>query len=269
MLNDLRVAKGMTKENNAVVLLFRHALALVDAIAELSRVPSVEALKVLCRSFFETKCYLEYMLETDMTSRAVAYQTYHIMKRIRQYEQYDNNTKPGKRLNSRLQQDRLFGPLDLSKIDTRAAITNMQKQVSREPYKTAFEKLSKDDRLNWYSIDGGPKNMRELCDLLRYPIAYDQLYAQLSESVHGTGAYVDTFFEEQGQAQMHALRAMAGFQELMNIFLPIMLDFLRQTALRLLPDHRDRLARFYRNIYKPFRDANVANIVVKASRKSD
>ena len=35
MLNDLRMAKGMTKENNAVVLLFRHALALVDAIAEL------------------------------------------------------------------------------------------------------------------------------------------------------------------------------------------------------------------------------------------
>ena len=266
MLNDLTTAKGITEDTNAVVLLFRHALALIDAVANLSGMPSVEALKIVCRSLLETKCYLEYILKSNLAARAVAYQTYHIMNRIRQYEQYDSSTKAGARFQSRLQKDRLFGPLDLSGIDTRAAIANLQTQLDHEPYKAAFSKLRKDIRLNWYSIDGGPKNMRELCDRLRCPIAYDALYAPLSQSVHGTGVCVDTFFGEKGQGQMHALRAMAGFQDLMNIALPLMLDLLKQTAERILPAQRDRLARFYKNIYKPFRDAKVANIVVKGSR---
>ena len=83
MLSDLPAANGMTAATSAVVLLFRHALALIDAIAELSRLPSVEALKITFRSFLETKCYLEYILEKEMTSRAVADQTYHIMNKIK------------------------------------------------------------------------------------------------------------------------------------------------------------------------------------------
>ncbi len=274
MLNDLPAAHGITEATSAVVLLFRHALALIDAIAELSRMPSVEALKIIFRSFLETKCYIEYILEKEMASRAVAYQTYHIMNKIKEYEQYDSNIKAGKRFHLRLQQDRLFGKGDLVNVDTRDVIANLQQQLSREPYKSASEKLGKDTHLNWYSIDGGPKNMRELCDYLRCPIAYDQLYAQLSPSVHGTGVYVDTFFGEQrqgegwgrGQGQMHALRAMAGYQDLINIVIPMMMDLLRQTAEKILPNHIDRLARFYKNIFKPYRDANITNIVVKASR---
>jgi hypothetical protein len=274
MLQDLPGADGITEATSAVVLLFRHALALIDAVAELSRLPSVEGFKIIFRSFLETKCYIEYILESDMPSRAVAYQTYHMINKIRQYEQYDGSTRAGKRYYLRLQQDRLFGPQDQLNIDTGPAIANLQEQLSREPYRSASEKLLKDARLNWYSIDGGPKNMRELCDHLHCPIAYDQLYVQLSPSVHGTGVYVDTFYGEhvegqgwgRGEGQMHALRAMSGFQDLINIVLPMMLDLLRQSAAKILPNHIDRLARFYRSIFKPFYNAHVANVVVKVSR---
>jgi len=265
ILQDLASANGVNEQTNAIVLLHRNAMALLDALSELSRLPSVETLKIVCRSFLETKCHLEYILEAETVPRAVAYQTHHIMSRIGNYQQYDSSTMAGERFRSRLQKDRLFGPLDLIKIDTKPAIDNLQQQLNREPFKTAFEKLRKDKKLHWYSIDGGPKNMRELCEHLHYPIAYDYLYSQLSESVHAAGAYTNSFFGQKGQGQMHALRAMSGYQDLINIMFPLIVDFFTQITQKILPDHHARLVRFYKNIYKPFREVHIDNIIVKGS----
>ena len=197
---------------------------MLDALAELSGLPSVEAFKVAFRSFFETKCSLEYILESDTLARAVAYQTKHIMNRIEQYEKYDSSTEAGQKFISRLQRDRLFGSGDLIRIDTQAAIANLKKQLEREPFKTAYEKLHGENGRNWYSINGGPKNLYKLCEHLQYQAAYDYLYRQLSEATHAMGAYVSSFFGEKGEGRMHALRALAGYQDIINIALPLSVD---------------------------------------------
>jgi hypothetical protein len=47
--------------------------------------------------------------------------------------------------------------------------------------------------------------------------------------------------------------------------LPLIVDFFTQTTQKILPDHHARLVRFYKNIYKPFREAHIDNIIVKGS----
>jgi hypothetical protein len=268
ILKDLPTAEMIDERTSAIVLLYRNAMALLDALAEVSSLPSVEAFKVVFRSFFETKCTIEYILDCDALDRAVAYQTKHIMNRIEQYEKYDSSTEAGKKFVSKLQQDRLFGSIDLVRIDTQDAITNLKKQLQYEPFKTAYEKLRTGKSKNWYSINGGPRNLYELCEHLHYSAAYDYLYRQLSETTHATGAYVSSFFGQEGEGKMHALRALAGYQDVIKIALPLTVDFFLQTTKKLMPAHHDRLARFYKNIYRPFWKKYVENIKIERQRES-
>lgn len=257
ILHDLPSATIINENANAIVLLYRTALALVDALAELSLLPSVEAFKIVLRSFFETKCSVEYILEADTVKRAVAYQTQHIMNRTSQYKEYDSTTPEGQKFEANLKKDRLFGSTGMPAIDTAPAIQNLQSRLEREPFKTAYGKLSAKKRINWYSVDDGPKNFFELCDHLNYQMAYDFLYRQLSASVHATGAFFDSFFGEKGEGMMHALRALPGFKGFAEIALALVVDFLMQTTKKLLPNHFDRFQRFYKNIYKPYRERNI------------
>lgn len=263
ILTDLPGAAVIDERTSAIVLLYRHATALLDAFSQLSGVPSVEGLRVVFRSFFEAKCSIEYIVESNVIDRAVAYQTQHILRRIGLYEKLDSTTQPGKEFQSRLSKDRLFGSTAISHVDTKAAIDNLQAQLQREPFKTSAAKLGAKKGAKWYSIDGGPKDFIGLCEHLNYQIAYDYLYRQLSESVHATGAYVDTYFGQKGQGQMHAIRAIAGYQDLVNLALPLIVDFFDQTTKTLLPIHHDRFVRFYKNIYHPFRVKNIDNIKVE------
>jgi Family of unknown function (DUF5677) len=171
-------------------------------------------------------------------------------------------TESGKRFQERLNADRLFGPLALSELDTQSAIQNLEKQLEREPYKSVAQRLASDRNMKWYAVDGGPKTFRELCDHLHCPIAYDYLYTQLSQTVHATSAYTNTFYGQSGMGQVHALRAISGYQDLINILLPLAVDFFMQTSHKMLPKHYQRFALFYKNIYKPFRDKHVRSINV-------
>jgi hypothetical protein len=263
VLHDLPDAEASNENTSAIVLLYRTAMALIDALGELSSLPSVEAFKIVLRSFFETKCYIEYIVESKTLERAAAYQTQHIMNRIRQYEKLDATTTAGIRFRARLHGDRLFGPSGISSVDTKSAIANLEKQLNREPFKTAYDKLRVKKNPDWYTIDGGPATFCQLCDHLQYQLAYDFLYRELSASVHATGAYIDSFFADHGRGKMHALRALPGYQHTTSMALSLVVDFFMQTTKKLVPKHYDRFARFYKNIYKPFRDKHVDSVNIQ------
>ena len=264
IMEELPTAPGIDAETNAVFLLYRNAMALLDAVAELSGLPSVEGAKVLFRSFFETKCNLEYMVEADLKDRAVAYQTRHLINRIRRYEKLDPTTDRGKEFKAKWEKDTLFGGAGYEPVDTRAEIANLKKQLEREPYKTAWGKLAAAPTPNWYSIDNGPRKLIDLCERLGYPLAYDFFYRQWSGAVHGTDAYIDSFYSAEGEGRAHALRAVKGYPELVDVALTLTVDFLLKITQAVLPKHHERLYRFYKNTYLPYRKKHIDGVIIVA-----
>ena len=81
----------------AVMTAYRHVVSLVDAMTPLVRLPNVEGLRVLGRAFLEAKCGLEFIVEVEdqMRRRAIAYQVWHVMSRIRKHEKSDPDTARG------------------------------------------------------------------------------------------------------------------------------------------------------------------------------
>jgi hypothetical protein len=265
MLKDLPQSPSINSDTSAIILLYRNAMALIDALSELLGLPSVEAIKIIARSFFELKCSLEFILESNTIDRAIAYQTQHIISQISQYEKYNISTSAGKEFAYKWKTDKLFGNINTIGADTSQAIANLNKQLAREPYKTTYAKLKAIKRMHWYSIDNGPSDFCQLCNRLGYPIAYDFFYRQWSKSVHSTAAYVDSFFADQGQGKMQALRAFSGYQFLSSVTLSLIVDFFLKTTERLVPKHHRRFVLFYKNIYLPFRKKNIDVIKINES----
>lgn len=253
----------ITEDTNCIVLLYRDSIAHIDAFEQLSRLPSVEGMKVVLRTFFESKCLIEFILESETERRSIAYQTNYLMKRIRMYAQFDDSTEHGKQTQAELRKDRLFGGASvLHGMDTSDAIANLGQQLDREPYRSLEKELSRPEIKHWYSIDNGPKSFQDLCRRLSYPAAYELLYRRWSGTTHSETAYVDSFFADPdiNEGRVLGLRAIKGYQAVVDFAFPLMCDYLSRVTEKLMPNEYRRFARFYKNVLKPFRELHVANV---------
>ena len=255
----------ITEDTNCILLLYRDSIAHVDAFEQLSRLPSVEGMQIVLRTFFESKCLLEYILDSDTKRRAIAYQTNYLMKRIRTYEQFDQSTEHGKQTQAQLRKDRLFGGAPvLQDLDASDAIANIRSQLDREPYSSLEKELSRKGMKHWYSIDDGPKSFQELCRRLNYPAAYELLYRRWSGTAHSETAYADSFFadRESKEGRVLGLRAIKGYRAVFDLAFPLMCDYLSRVTEKLIPSEYERFARFYKNVLKPFRESRLESVTL-------
>ena len=70
-LEELGKSGIITEENNAIMVLYRQAIAFIDSLVSVTKAPSVEAIIIIVRSFFEVKCYLEYIMQNNTNNRAI------------------------------------------------------------------------------------------------------------------------------------------------------------------------------------------------------
>lgn len=172
-------------ESFAALTLYRNVIEFSDAIDVLFHQSCVPASIPLLRSSFEASLSLEHILSADYSRRALAWYCEHVHNRIRIAQLGDHSTPEGRDfLNALYSGDQSRWP---NHTDLRAEIDRYQ-SLLREPHLVQIDTDYRNLRRprHWYSLYGGPPNIRELALSLNHRMEYDYLYRVWSSVSHCT-----------------------------------------------------------------------------------
>jgi hypothetical protein len=252
----------ITEENNAIIFMFRNSLAYIDSIPTLIKNPSVESIKLVARSIFEIKCYIEYIFKENTNNRAIAYQVFYLKDIIKFYQKLDSDTDQGKEFSRKWAKDSTFSLREYKSYDTKSYIKRLEEQLCRSPYKEINEKMDAlKGKYDWYTFDIGKNNFYELCEYLSCQITYDYFYRQWSGMIHGKLAYQGSIYKKEGGG-IEAIRSLYDFKSLTIVLVPIIISLYSIIFKEIVPEYYYRIMRYYKNQLKPeIEKLNNINIV--------
>jgi hypothetical protein len=183
-------AVGAADEHLPMLASYLHVIEMTDGIEVLiSQCCPIPAIPLL-RSSFEALLTIDYIVETDYQQRAFAWLVYYVHERLKQYEMLDPSHPRGKEFLTTLAADKMSEYMKLSPFPKLAqAIQNLKSLLSYPNYQIAnseYENLKRRQRRkpNWYSLFGGPSDLRKLAGHLNRGAQYDILYRYWSQISH-------------------------------------------------------------------------------------
>ena len=193
------------------LVLYRHALDLGDSIGTLLRFGSTNSAIVLVRALFETSIALEFMLEknTFHEDRAVCYQGFRIIKRLRHLTLYDPETTEGKKLHAILDNDPRLKDSTFPRQDHSQDRKRAQEMLNTEPFRSYWEKYNeaKPRPRHWYSLCSSANDLRSLARGIGRESEYVLLYDSLSEGAHASDVISGIIhIDESNQLGIYQLR---------------------------------------------------------------
>jgi len=179
------------EHHTPILLLVRHVIESLDGVAILVSKGGSHPCQPLLRSALEAVLGVLYILEKETKQRAFAYQVAHAHKKIKLYDRLDPTTQAGKELRNLLDGDLMEGFFNaLPFLNYPKMIANLQAMLVKpdfQPIEVEWQRVkavNKKRAPEWYSLFGGPKNVRELAIHLGMTGMYEFLYRFWSESVH-------------------------------------------------------------------------------------
>lgn len=243
---------GQEDEHVPIFSSYLHVLEMTDGVEVLLSESCVSPAVPLVRSLFEAVLGMEYILERDYRRRAFAWMVGYAHGRIGSYERFDPATPQGKSFAQTIANDRVLNQIDLPpEADPSAAADNMRQLLAKPQYQVAeADYQQRKKRMNrvpqWFSLFGGPSNLRDLAISLRRGAEYEILYRQWSAIAHGHD--VSRFIAPRDTAGEASIYSLRNAKELLQIALyaaSYMLDATRALILRFRPGEGDSLARWY------------------------
>jgi Family of unknown function (DUF5677) len=216
-------AKAKKVHHSTVLLLVRHFIESLDGVSVLVAKGCSQSCLPLLRSALEAMLGLIYILETDTERRALAYQVVHAHKKIKIYERLDPTTKAGQDLRKVVATDpcgNLFNNLPI--INYPKLIAGLQGMFAKQefrPIEVEWQRLkaarnNKDPE--WYSLFGGPQNVRDLAIKVGLPAMYEFLYRQWSNEVHA-GSAMEAIGLKDGDAVIRPIRHPEELQSVVTL----------------------------------------------------
>lgn len=214
LVRCLHEASEETDQHAAPLALYRQIISSLDAIEVLVSQSCAESAIPILRSSFEALLALEFILEDETTyrSRSLAWLVNYTRRRINLYDTIDVSSDKGKDLQSALNTDPiLFQVQLLSKDQAEPNRLNLEQLLGRPHLMHVASKFDahrkKHHRLpSWYSLDGGPPNLRELAKRLRREAQYVLLYKQWSLTVHAQDLQSLLALTQSGEPALARLR---------------------------------------------------------------
>ncbi len=220
-------AASKTDENHhiTILLLARHVIESLDAVSAMVSRGCSHPCQTALRSALEGVFGVLHILQADTVRRARAYQVAHAHRRIKLYEKADPSTDAGREWRRVLSTDPVGDVLStLPAIDYTKAIANLRSMLARPDFvpieqewhllreyhidptdsTKKTKKKSKSDP-EWYSLFGGPANLRDLAIKVGHPALYEFLYRQWSNEVHA-GAALDAVGRKGGATVVRPVR---------------------------------------------------------------
>jgi hypothetical protein len=168
----------------APFILYRQIIEMADGIEVLISNSCSEATLPLLRSMLEALLSLDYMLKEDYKTRSLSWLCSYVHKRIEDYERVDPTTDRGKELRKTLEREGGYGETGFSSSKN---IKELQGQLAGGLRRINEEyKGQKNKRPHWYSLFGGPANLRDLAHQVSKEGYYDLLYRDWSSVTHAT-----------------------------------------------------------------------------------
>jgi hypothetical protein len=176
--------------NLAVLMPLHLILEMLDGTEVSLDSSCVVASRAALRSAFEASLGLKYVLQADYERRSMAYVVSDLKERIQWYEEMDPRTPAGQRLREDMglsaeAQGFPFPPPEHCR-ERAESLRNLLNSGEFVSVSTEYETASKGRRrVPWYSLFGGPKNVRELAIGVHEGQRYLILYREWSKTVHG------------------------------------------------------------------------------------
>lgn len=198
-------ATGEMGVDFASFILYRHIIELTDAVEVLLANSCAPPAIPLLRSSLESGLGLEYILSAppeEFSRRARSWLCVYIHKRLDLYDLVEPGTEvPRKRRRGEAR----------SSIKAGVAKANLAKALERHdmaPIEQEYQQMLKRRRdPAWYSLFGGPKNVRELAIHLGQERHYTDLYKYWSTFSHGGDASTGFAKSSKGGVAFKVLRS--------------------------------------------------------------
>lgn len=253
MFNRCQAAStGNENEDLAVLMLYLHIIEMADAISVLVSESCATAAKPLVRSMFETLLYMEYILEKEYVRRSLSWLVEYVHNRLSSYEVVEPSTGAGQEFQAILADDKVASGIIIpAQIQARVprAIDNLENFLARpdiQPIETEYQlcKKRKRRRPNWYSLFGGPGNLRELALYLKRGGEYQIQYRDWSSISHPQDLSRFISRTEEGIPAFKALRNPEELASIGSTTASLMLNATRLLAAKFLPN--EDIAEWYK-----------------------
>ena len=172
----------------AIFFAFHRLLESIDAANGLVRMGHVASSRLPLRSAFEALLALEYMLQADTTNRAYAFLVGQMHSRLRECDLQTAGTDARLALERDAAAEGMTCSIDLNadapkaRAKIEAILQTPRWRAAAEAWETA--RRSPNHRPAWYSLFGGPKNLRELAGKVERRYLYALVYRSFSETTH-------------------------------------------------------------------------------------
>ncbi len=208
---------AVENEDLAAFWLYRHLIELMDGIQVLASEACSISLQPLVRASFETYISLEYLLRDpeEYVRRSLAWLCVELHRRIEVSERHDPMTNKGKKFKQSFEKEICeWPPQKMPQKD----VGSLRKILKTEQIRAINDEYlairAKKSRPSWYSLNGGPGNLRELSILLGKEIEYALFYHKWSTSVHAGGVFSYMTGTNDGQGAFFCLRSPQDLPEL-------------------------------------------------------
>lgn len=177
--------------DKAFLMLYLHSIEMTDGIEALLAQGCVAPAIPLVRSAFEADLSLRFILQQDSDRRALAWVMWNLLEGISVNKQFDPSTDDGRAYEAACSSDATMQRLDQSQLvaGARHDLAEYQRRLAAPEFAPLIAEhgrmVASGKRYpKWYSLFGGPKNLRELSRVLQNEGQYLVVYGQWSRLSH-------------------------------------------------------------------------------------
>lgn len=229
---------GKQDEDVAVLALYRQMIELTDGIEVLLSQSCAMAAIPLLRSSFEASLSIEYILENEANyvQRSLSWVVGYVHKRIDMYERLDPSTNKGQEAKKLFDDDVFASTIPMAPAaEVQAAKARLQSMLTKPHLQPIETEHCKYKRPEWYSLFGGPNDLRSLAQWLRRGAQYELLYRQWSMSVHGQDFLSFRDRTDRGEPAIRRLRDPGEISEIASFAALFLLGATKSILRKLRP----------------------------------
>lgn len=271
------IRSGGENEDVALYILYRHMLEMVDGAEVLLSESCAEASVGPIRAAFEASLSLDYIVKDPAyPRRSLSWLHEHTLNRIARWEQVNPATDRGQafRAEYRKQFPTVAVEFSDAEIDLMTKAAAQLRSVLAKPQFAEIVGEHAKQRLErrfpaWFSLFGGPRNVRSLSDHLARGGEYGLFYGEWSQSMHAVDAtpYLRSG-REAGRMAFVGMRNPRHFKDLAFAAAQMMINTTRQFVEHFRPG--ENLSLWYeRDIREPFMRLQQLRVTVNEEEEAE
>ncbi|MBS9806885.1 hypothetical protein J4052_28725 [Bacillus toyonensis] len=213
----LQESGKITEKHAPIPTALIHFQDTLDSIAIVVRKGNTSGVQTLLRTLFEASLTLQYLLTAPEKKGVIAYAVGHAKSEMNFRKILDPTKGIGRSMLATMERELGEAPT-LPPYNYEEAVKHLKtfldkdwvKPVAREYARVKRNNNGKDP--NWYSLYGGPKNIRKLAKKLECETFYNLLYSKLSRHQHASGS-LSSIRSVNGIGVLPGIRNLDGLQQ--------------------------------------------------------